>query len=283
MKMCPTCRTQYTDDNLRFCLQDGSLLIAPLPTDTPTVAFDETPTVVRPSDSQTTSRRTQPDGKAIPIYKPKRRRSIIIPVLAACVVLILVLAGASIGYWIYQHNQREVANNNSGNTSNSKQSPGNVSGYFPSPTLRSTASPNSKPPMPPETPVETDQESAKQAVSQSVYSWGSAAEAGDLDSYMGNYADTVDYYNRAALGRSQVRNDKARAFNLYSSMRMTLSNLNVSLDETGTRATAEFDKEWDFRGKKNSSGKVRSQLRLKLDGGRWVITSERDTRVYYTN
>jgi len=282
MKMCPTCRTQYTDDTLRFCLQDGSLLIVPLPADTPTVAFDETPTVVRASDSQVTARATQPDVKAIPALKPKRRRSIIVSVFLACATLILLFAGAAIGYWIYQNNRPEAANNNSGNTS-SKQSPGNVSGYFPSSTPRSTVSPTSKPPRPPETPAETDQESAKQAVSRSVYSWGSAAEAGDLDSYMGKYADTVDYYNRSSLSRSQVRNDKARAFSLYSSMRMTLGNLNVSLDETGTRGTAEFDKEWDFRGKKNSSGKVRSQLRLKLDGGRWLITSERDLRVYYTN
>ncbi|PYS89921.1 MAG: hypothetical protein DMF62_06200 [Acidobacteria bacterium] len=283
MKICPTCRTQYTDDTLQFCLQDGSLLIAPLPADTPTVAFDETPTVVRASDSQVTARATQPDVKAIPAFKKKRRRSVIVSVLVACATLILLFAGAAIGYWIYQHNRREVANNNSANTPNSKQSPGNVSGYFPSSTPHSTASPTSKPPMPPETPPETDQGSAKQAVSQSVYSWSSAAETGDLDSYMGKYADTVDYYNRSALSRSQVRNDKARAFSLYSSMRMTLSDLNVSVDETGTRATAEFDKEWDFRGKKNSSGKVRSQLRMKLDGGRWLITSERDTRVYYTN
>ncbi|MFL6468169.1 MAG: hypothetical protein ACJ72Z_09465, partial [Pyrinomonadaceae bacterium] len=108
MKVCPTCRTQYTDDSLRFCLQDGSLLIAPSPGDTPTVAFDETPTVVRASDSKMTSRRTQPDVKAIPTFKPKRRRPIMVPLLAAGAALLLLFAGAAIGYWIYQHNRREV-------------------------------------------------------------------------------------------------------------------------------------------------------------------------------
>ena len=50
-------------------------------------------------------------------------------VRVACATLILLFAGAAIGYWIYQHNRREVANNNSANTPNSKQSPGNVSSF----------------------------------------------------------------------------------------------------------------------------------------------------------
>jgi hypothetical protein len=36
MKRCPTCKTTYTDDGLRFCLADGATL-APLPDEEPTV------------------------------------------------------------------------------------------------------------------------------------------------------------------------------------------------------------------------------------------------------
>src|SRR5687767_552669 len=28
MKQCPTCRTTYTDDSLRFCLADGGILVS---------------------------------------------------------------------------------------------------------------------------------------------------------------------------------------------------------------------------------------------------------------
>ena len=100
---------------------------------------------------------------------------------------------------------------------------------------------------------------------------------------MENYARTVDYYNRPGASRSDVRTDKARAFGTYDSIRMNIGDLNISVEKTGEHATAEFDKEWDFRGERNSSGKVRSQLRLRWEGEKWLIVGERDLRVYYLN
>ena len=47
MKHCPACGTQYTDNTIRFCLQDGSSLVESRETGTPTVPSDETPTVIR--------------------------------------------------------------------------------------------------------------------------------------------------------------------------------------------------------------------------------------------
>ncbi len=40
MKQCPTCRTSYTDDSLKFCLADGAVLDS---------ATDEQPTVIKPA------------------------------------------------------------------------------------------------------------------------------------------------------------------------------------------------------------------------------------------
>ena len=50
MKHCPNCRTRYTDDTLRFCLQDGTPLAADAEQLPPTVAFGEaeTETVISP-------------------------------------------------------------------------------------------------------------------------------------------------------------------------------------------------------------------------------------------
>lgn len=42
MKHCPACGTQYTDDTIRFCLQDGLSLVESRETETPRVAYDET-------------------------------------------------------------------------------------------------------------------------------------------------------------------------------------------------------------------------------------------------
>lgn len=39
MKVCPTCRKQYTDDGLNFCLEDGSVLTAEGPNSAPTVVM----------------------------------------------------------------------------------------------------------------------------------------------------------------------------------------------------------------------------------------------------
>ncbi|MGB7209829.1 MAG: SH3 domain-containing protein [Pyrinomonadaceae bacterium] len=40
MKQCPACKTSYTDDSLKFCLADGSVLDS---------AMDEQPTVIKPA------------------------------------------------------------------------------------------------------------------------------------------------------------------------------------------------------------------------------------------
>jgi flagellar basal body-associated protein FliL len=40
MKQCPACKTSYTDDSLKFCLADGSVLDS---------ATDEQPTVIKPA------------------------------------------------------------------------------------------------------------------------------------------------------------------------------------------------------------------------------------------
>jgi hypothetical protein len=63
---------------------------------------------------------------------------------------------------------------------------------------------------------------------------------------------------------------------------MNISNLTVTPDASGERATAVFDKEWLFDGdQKSSSGKVRSELQMRKIKGEWRITSERDLKVYY--
>jgi hypothetical protein len=59
--------------------------------------------------------------------------------------------------------------------------------------------------------------------------------------------------------------------------------MTVTPDASGERATAVFDKEWNFSGaEKTSAGKVKQQLQLKKVNGQWLISGERDLKVYYT-
>ncbi len=299
MRYCPTCRTQYTDDTLRFCLQDGATLVEQLASDTPTVAFTESETVARSAgaktqDSQVTSWRGE-EVTRVAASQPPKRTGLALPIIAGAAVLLFLFFAATIGIWLYVTRGRVVSTDEiaAGNKNANVSNFGNSSSYgatpYPSPSVGptiiitptpfvnngSTLQPTpTAPPFPPDRP--------QQPVPQFINGWKSMAEARNLDAYMGNYADTVDYYRKSGASRGFVRADKARAFGMYNSMRVNISNLSFDVSADGRTATAVFDKEWDFRGGRNSSGKVQSQLKLRNENGRWLITGERDLRVYYT-
>jgi len=107
----------------------------------------------------------------------------------------------------------------------------------------------------------------------------------DLDAHMSYYADTLDtYYMKSQVSASVVRADRAQAYSTYSSLDIDLSNVEITPDSTGERATAIFDKTWDFEGdEKSTSGSVQQKLWLAKIGGRWRITGEKDLQVYYVN
>ena len=284
MRICPTCRTQYTDDTLRYCLQDGAALVEQLASDTPTVAFnDERETVERIAQTSSRSRVTTPDDEeltrvAVADKKSSRLLAVVIAVLGT--LLVVVIAGA-LGTWLYlKDGDKATISSNSTNVNVNGRLSGNSAANLPTPIPSLSNTPTS-PPLPPATP-RIDNEHGQQEVSQTVYGWKAMAESKDLDRYMAKYADTIDYYNHSGASRSYVRSDKSRAFEMYDLIRVDLSNMNVSFDESGNTATATFDKEWDFQGPRNSSGKVQTQLKLRNINGDWRIISERDLRVYYT-
>jgi len=284
MRICPTCRTQYTDDTLRYCLQDGAALVEQLASDTPTVAFnDERETVERIAQTSSRSRVTTPDDEeltrvAVADKTSSRLLAVVIAVLGT--LLVVVIAGA-LGTWLYlKDGDKATISSNSTNVNVNGRLSGNSGANLPTPIPSPSNTPTS-PPLPPATP-RIDNEHGQQEVSQTVYGWKAMAESKDLDRYMANYADTIDYYNHSGASRSYVRSDKSRAFEMYDLIRVDLSNMNVSFDESGNTATATFDKEWDFQGPRNSSGKVQTQLKLRNINGDWRIISERDLRVYYT-
>jgi len=272
MKTCPACASRFSDDTLQFCLQDGTRLYSADEAGAPTAVLNEIETAesrkpLPPTNWQApvTQRNPQASGG---------RKIAIAVVLTVLGTILLVLGGAAVGVWLYSRSaQTEVFTD---------PSPG------PSPNIRATATPRTPTPTvspSPSATVETkppiNEAEIREDVLDRLEDWSSDSEAGDIDAYMSNYAATIDYYQRGPSNAAFVRRDKLRAFERYSSIEVSLSNISVSPAADGETATAIFDKEWNFSGNGNSSGKVQQMLRLRKVGGQWLITAEKDLKLYY--
>ncbi len=134
-------------------------------------------------------------------------------------------------------------------------------------------------------PPRADPEDVSNDVADAIEEWADATRERKLDKHMSRYADTLEtFYKRQNVPASQVRAERQDAFTRYDEMRVELSKVLVTPDPTGLRATATFDKTWEFDSPdKNTKGSVRQQLTLVKAGGRWLINGEKDLQVYYTN
>jgi ketosteroid isomerase-like protein len=294
VKICPACRTAYTDDTLRFCLQDGSPLGPAADTASPTVAFNEFETVSSVSagteqpSAETEWRKSEVTRIAGTAQKPSRPARGLIWGLFA-VVALLLFGLASLLVWSVLKNDTGAGNTNAAGTITANaNTAGDAGGIFaspsqetpqPTPTTRPDTSPS---PTPGSTPP-TDTERIMREVSDTIYRWKERLEARDLNGTMSYYAATVNYYRRANATKAFVRNNKNTALSRFSSISISISDLSVSVAATGQTAIAEFDKEWVFIGARRSTGKVRSRLSFRNDDGRWLITGERDLKVYRSN
>lgn len=257
MKQCPACRSQYSDDTLQFCLQDGTPL-AP-------VAEREIETVVVP--------RPTVERAVEQVPAPKRRTGLIVFVTALATMLIFGVIG--IGYLMYSRGRTQNASRENINISvnaNGQQ------GARPSvsPTVSPTLTPS-----PTATPADGPEFAAvAKDVTKAVAGWESDTEALDIDALAARYDDRVDYYRNPGVGRDFVLRDKDRAFSIYDSVNFEISNIKITPGKTPDTAIAEFDKEWDFEGEARSTGKVRSRLTMRKAGGKWLITGEHDVKIY---
>lgn len=296
MKFCPKCTLQYADDTLSFCLEDGTPLSAFGPGDMPTAVLSESDllTSVRAAkpahdprfmDSQVT-RVGSFEGGSAPSAPRKGNTAVAVAITAVGMIVLFGVVGL-VGYALYLNSDR---NNNTIVEPNKNSSTPNVQSSNASPVSTPVQSPpaNAAPANVPAsvvnaTPQPVDVAAIRSEVLKEIYGSKSARDSRDLSSYMGYYAETLDrYYTKRGMSRAGVRADKARHFSNYSSMQSDYSNMNVSVSPDGQTVTAVFDKEWNFSGVKNSSGKVQSQLIFKRINGQWLITTERDLKVYYT-
>lgn len=288
MKYCPKCQTNYDDASYDFCLQDGERLVElSSSTDMPTIALSEEQTIasIKPTEQVRFDVPTNPQNlppqvtqispqfQTPPQTAPSQKTNTTQAVLLTALGMI-ALFGAAIGGWYFFGNrQTEITENRNIGTQNSNNQNSNRS-PSPKPSTNTNAA---KTPTP--TP-EVDAEAVKSEVSSVLYDWKSATESGDIDDCMSHYADSISFYG-SQKSRNTVRGEKQAAFNKYDSMSINLSNMSITPDASGEKATAVFDKEWVFTGEKVYAGKVRSQFQLVKSGGRWLITSEKDVKIYY--
>lgn len=299
MKYCPNCQTRYTDDTLKFCLQDGTPLAADSEDSLPTVAFDEAETVVTPKqverlpvdtpEAYAQNLEQSRETRVSPVQTAPPRKSGTLPVVLLTALATLLLGAAGIAAWLYLRNNRnevagntvsnnQVVNSNSNTKSNAKNSPSLTA--TPKNQLDANAV-NANANSTPFPAIDTGQ--VKKEISSRIDSWIDLTESRNINDYMNHYATTVDYYNKRDVSAAYIRGDKQRAFSDFDSIDMDISNLSVTPDASGERATAVFDKEWVFEGEeKYSAGKVQTQLQLRKINGQWLITGERDLKVYYT-
>ncbi len=120
MKTCPKCNTQYTDDTLSFCLNDGTPLTGAA-TDTPTVVFNESETVVRSSgaDWQQSQATHYIPQQHIPPQQPPTSggKSSMLVVAIAALALLAVVGVAAVGGFIYYNSSGKNAGLTNANSS----------------------------------------------------------------------------------------------------------------------------------------------------------------------
>ncbi len=317
MKRCPQCGTTYTDDSLRYCLQDGTLLSGearqtfdPEATlvagegrsrsDAPPTEIlnpDELPTARIRAGAPTEPQRARPTERAtsgvdasnipptiaavppVAVAPPTIPRRTSGPVIALSIlVAVLLLALGGIIAWVMMRDSNGESTrvtNTTSNQSSASRSP--ESNTRTNPTPASSASPT-----PQASPVDTA--AVLREVDAALNGWADSIRQRDINKHMSYYADRLEvFYNSSNVNADRVRAAREDAFSRYDTMDVKLSKIRTEVNDTGTRATATFDKTFNFEGEKNFSGAVESRLSFVKTGGRWRIVGEKDLRTYYVN
>lgn len=310
MKRCPVCQSTYADDSLRFCLQDGAALEAArtgsssddfktlvLPENAagdrelpPTEILDSGAAATigpRPSPPTAPQRRrdTNPVTAHSATHQPApRSTAAVVGLTIVATVALLGLGGLTA--WLLLGNKKDTAarNDNYGNVTNVRadENRNNTTpngNTRPSPNTNATPKPSpGTSPTPAPTPA-TGMSVEESEVRASLNGWLSSFRAGDLDAYMTRYASVLDaYYLSRNVSIDRVRADKARAFAKYSTLDVSLSDVQVRIDSSGRRAVSTFTKSWRFSspGVSPYTGSGPNRFTWTKIGGQWLITGEED-------
>jgi serine/threonine protein kinase len=130
------------------------------------------------------------------------------------------------------------------------------------------------------TPADTS--AARTQIMALMNGWAASLRRRDLEGNMSYYASRLDvFYDSSNVDKETVRMKRQNNFNNYTYMDVQLSNLDVTVDSSGTRAVVTYDNTYDWRGRTSTSGKSHNEIDLVKAGGQWLITSEKHLKTIY--
>jgi ketosteroid isomerase-like protein len=289
MKQCPVCGRTYGDDTLNFCLQDG----VALNTASNAEPFDPEATIVDPTRAHRTEpaateplkwqSQTQQNGTLTTRYEGAptteglnggRRKNTWLVVLLSVAGTLVVLALGGLGVWLMMSGRKDqIATGNS------------VENRPPAPAASPRVSPTApRPIVQPTVEKAVDDPGTRQSIMDTINGWANATRSRDSAARMAFYADRVDpYYLKSNVSSGLVKAESERAYSMFSTVDIQLNNMKIDVDPAGDKAVVTFDKSWNFDGSRQSSGAVQQRLWLQRFGDRWLITGEKDLKVYYKN
>jgi hypothetical protein len=194
---------------------------------------------------------------------------------------IALLAMGGVGAWIVLRNKSvgtsgtsKVVNTSNGNAgSRADANRNSLSNPKASPAPSVSDSPASL--------TASEEKTVREEVTTMLNAWAEDAATRDAAVHASYYADNVDpYYRRGSSNPEYIREESERAYKIYSSVDIQLSNIEVT-PLAPDRATVIFDKSWVFSGDRESVGSVQQQVWVEKVGIKWLIAGEKDLKVYY--
>lgn len=268
MKVCPKCNSSYSDETLNFCLTDGVPLVAEEILDEylskhNSKSWHTADTLVDQRFSLAEGRRTSVNPSA-PTFElgnttarnlvPQKSRTMLYAVLG-----ILLVSAIGVGFWWF-------SKSNPTNKSVSTDNP-------PSILKRAVV------------PLTAEQEAqVKKEVTEFLLNWAKTNSEKNADAHIALYANTLEiYYGESGRDKGHVLADRQRAYQRYDTIQMDVDNLQITPESTES-ATLVFDKSWTMKNdKKTSTGSVQQEIHVSKTGGKWLIDSEKDLKVYFIN
>lgn len=300
MKRCPKCASQYSDQTLSFCLQDGTPLVGDVKqSSVDTVAFGQPVTAekILPTQgfidvgSNNASRRDdhqrpeEPYQPRVPNYQPypvERRQKKTGALLKVCLVvfpLLLVLGAGGVAGWLYFSNQKRVS---------ASERPLSDGPAFDAPmnTFQKPPVSISNSRVKTSSVVSTASAGAdgvRNEITKLLDDWKGDRETCNLDDYSSKYGERVEYLGRHGVTAPEITNELRKVCDSYSTIAIKIDNMVIAVAAEHEAATAIFDKEWRYEASpKLSLGKIHMELHFRRVGDDWKIVGEENLKTYYS-
>ncbi len=267
MKVCPKCNSSYSDETLNFCLTDGVPLVAEEILDEylskhNSKSWHTADTLVDQRFSMAEARQTSVNPSA-PTFElgnttarnlvPKKSHTMLYAVLG------ILLVSAIGGFWWFSKSNSTSKSVSIDNT--------------PPISKRAVVS------------LSAEQEAqVKKEVAEFLLNWAKTNSEKNAEAHLALYANTLEiYYGESGRDKGHVLADRQRAYQRYDTIQIDVDNVQITPESTES-ATLVFDKSWTMKNdKKTSTGSVQQEIHVSKTGGKWLIDSEKDLKVYFIN